>query len=36
MPGGETCGGAASPAYLQLNALYSELITKYVQFNSGS
>ena len=36
IPGGETCGAAASPAYSQLNALYSELIVKYVQFNSGT
>lgn len=30
IPGAETCGGAASPAYLQLSTLYSELIVKYV------
>lgn len=36
IPGSETCGGVANPAYTQLNALYSELIVKYVQFNSGT
>ena len=36
IPGGETCGAAASPAYLQLNALTSELIAKYVPAAAGS
>lgn len=36
IPGAETCGAAASPAYSQLSALYSELLVKYLPQRSGS
>lgn len=36
IPGAETCGPAASPAYTQLSALYHELLNKYWLPESGS